>query len=118
LLVGSGTLLVASYVPSAIVGAVSDRDEDRYLFIPAVGPWVDLGRRDCTARPCTNDGLDKALLIGSGILQGIGTVGVVASFFVPERRTQVTTASAKKTFVVSPAQLGRGGCGLAALGTF
>ena len=120
LLVGSGVLLLASYVPSAIVGGVSDRTEDRYLFIPVVGPWIDYGQRDCNAHPCTDEDLNKAFLIGSGILQGVGAVGVLTSFFVPERRTTLSTVSStpKKQFAVAPANVGRAGYGVAAVGTF
>lgn len=120
LLVGSGTLLVASYVPTAVIGGVSDRSEDRYLFIPVAGPWVDLTQRDCTARPCTNEDLNKALIIGSGVLQGIGALGVLSSFFIPERTTRLSTATTtpQKQFAIAPAQLGRSAYGLSALGTF
>lgn len=120
LLLGAGTLLAASYVPTAVIGGVSDRDEDRYLFIPVAGPWVDLAQRDCDARPCNNEDTNKALLIGSGIVQGIGAIGIITSFFVPERTTRLSMASTpvKKTFAVSPAQIGRGAYGLSAVGTF
>jgi len=118
LLVGSGFLGVAAYVPSAVAGAVSDRSEDRYLFIPVAGPWVDLANRDCNARPCGDEPMNKALIIGSGVVQGVAALGVLTSFFVPERRTVVSTASTKKNFFVAPASLGRSAYGMSAVGTF
>jgi len=37
-----------SYTPALIVAINSDRSEDKYLYAPFVGPWMDLGARDVT----------------------------------------------------------------------
>jgi len=47
-----------SYVPALIVGIESSLPEDRYLFAPVVGPWIDFAKRDCTT--CGNEKLNKA----------------------------------------------------------
>jgi hypothetical protein len=118
-MVGSATLLIATYVPSAAVGGLSPRDEDRFLFIPIAGPWVDLANRDCVARQCTNEDVNKALIIGSGVLQGIGALGVLSSFFVPERTVTYTAKAKPKPFVaVAPTTVGRSGYGVGAVGSF
>jgi len=73
-----------SYVPSLAVAAHSSRPEDRFLFAPVAGPWLDLGERRC--QECRHELLNKALLIGDGIVQGVGAVEVVASFLFLETR--------------------------------
>lgn len=118
LLVGSSMLGLAAYVPSAVAGGISDRDEDRYLFIPVAGPWIDLANRDCNARPCSDEDLNKALIIGSGVVQGISALGVLTSFFVPETHRTLSTGQVKKQFMVAPGQLGRSAYGMTAVGTF
>src|SRR4051812_1512602 len=45
--VSSGAFLFGTtYAASAIVAATSDRPEDRRLFIPVAGPWLDLRHRE------------------------------------------------------------------------
>lgn len=117
LLVGSGMLGLAAYVPSAVAGGISDRSEDRYLFIPVAGPWIDLAQRDCNARPCGDEDLNKALIIGSGVVQGISALGVLSSFFVPESSRTLSTAQQKK-FFVAPGQVSRSAYGMTAVGIF
>ncbi|HEU4404473.1 MAG TPA: hypothetical protein VFS43_04190 [Polyangiaceae bacterium] len=121
LLFGSGTLLLGAYSTSALVGIVNEREADARLSVPIAGPWLDLADRQCDRTPCANEGLSKAALIASGVLQGVGLVGVITSFLVPERRTQVARAAVAPRLRVAPAPLGggRGGSyGLALVGTF
>ena len=88
LLVTGLVLFGGSYGASAIVGAASDRKADDKLFIPVVGPWLDLHQRDCDANPCSHEGLNKALLIGDGVLQGVGALGMVLSLVIPQSTTR------------------------------
>lgn len=96
---GAG-IFVLSYGSSVVAGAISDRDEDKRLFIPVVGPWLDLGQRDCTARGCgSNEDVAKAMIITSGVVQGAGVLVALSSLIIPEKSTveeRTTTASAKK----------------------
>lgn len=96
---GAG-IFVLSYGSSVVAGAISDRDEDKRLFIPVVGPWLDLGQRDCTARGCgSNEDVAKAMIITSGVVQGAGVLVALSSLIIPEKSTveeHTTTASAKK----------------------
>src|SRR5262245_49526236 len=57
-LLGSGVgTLVLGYAPSVVVGIVSDHKGDDNLFIPVAGPWIDLGKRNCSgATVLTSDG--------------------------------------------------------------
>ena len=45
-LLHSGILaLGVPYVASVVVAATSDRTEDKHLYIPVAGPWMDLANR-------------------------------------------------------------------------
>jgi hypothetical protein len=98
------------YVASVIVAASSDREEDKNLYIPVVGPWMDYANRgscgQAGAPTCDKETVYKILLVGNGILQGVGALEIVGSFFFPETRT-VTVGSDRRVFV-SPYYVGTG----------
>jgi hypothetical protein len=112
-------MFVISYGASVVAGAVSDRDEDQNLFIPVVGPWIDLNDRgSCTG--CSNEGLNKAMLITSGIVQGAGVLLGLGSLVIPETTTTTerrSTAEAKPEVHVLPVSFGAG-AGVGAVGRF
>ncbi|MFO0668020.1 MAG: hypothetical protein U0235_00145 [Polyangiaceae bacterium] len=114
LLFGGGALLVAAYAPAALAGGLGDRSEDRYLYAPVVGPWIDLARRDCESRPCTNEARNQTFLVASGVVQSLGALGIAAAPFVPEARER----PAKSTLSIVFAGLPRDGCAVAAVGRF
>ena len=119
-LLSTGTsIFVVSYVPSLVVAVVSDRDEDKRLFIPVVGPWIDLGQRDCNARPCgSREDINKAMIITSGIAQGAGVLLGLSSLFIPETvTTKGTERSAKPEVHVVPVSYADG-AGIGAIGRF
>ncbi|HVZ32900.1 MAG TPA: hypothetical protein VG963_10760, partial [Polyangiaceae bacterium] len=87
LLVTGVAVFGASYGASVIAAAVSDRKSDDKLYYPVAGPWMSLHARDCKAEHCANETLDTVLLVGSGVLQGVGALGIVMSFFIPETTT-------------------------------
>jgi len=106
-----------------IGGAVSDRDEDKRLFIPVVGPWLDLGQRDCNSgNPCGgNEDLAKAMIISSGVAQGAGVLLALSSLVIPESTSvteRTTTAKVVKPKVnVAPVSFAAG-AGIGAVGRF
>jgi hypothetical protein len=122
-LLSTGTgLFILSYGGSVIAGAVSDREEDKRLFIPVVGPWLDLGQRDCgAATPCgSNEDLAKAMIVTSGVVQGAGILMALGSFFIPETTTvteRTQTAKTKPTVKVLPVSFAAG-AGVGAVGRF
>jgi hypothetical protein len=125
LLIGGGALFLGAYGTSAIIGVRNDREADEKLAIPVVGPWLDLNHRQCSQMPCEHETANKAALIASGALQGLGLVSVISSFFVTERHTHYGSAgpthvAAKPHVNITPAQLGtsRSNYGLAVIGTF
>jgi hypothetical protein len=106
-------------VASAVVAGESDYNPDRALFIPIAGPWVDLSQRGgcpISFSTCNNETLNKVLLVGDGVIQGIGALTIIAAFLVPERPYRRRWGS-NNELTISPLTL-RGGGGLAAVGTF
>lgn len=124
MLATGGVLFAASYGASVIVAAASDTDGDERLYIPVVGPWLDMAERECTIGECSSrEDFNNVLLIGSGVAQGLGVGLAIASFLVPEKReVRVTKANGpavayKPEIKVTPISL-RGGGGIGAAGTF
>ena len=114
-------VFVVSYGASAVAAAVSDRDADKNLFIPVVGPWIDLGDRNCGANPCgNNEDINKAMIITSGIVQGAGVLMALGSLIIPESTSVTekrTTAKTKPEVHVTPVSFAAG-AGLGAVGRF
>jgi hypothetical protein len=116
LLITGLVLLGGSYGASAIVGAKSDRSSDEKLFLPVVGPWLDLKSRDCGVNVCDKEGFNKALLIGDGALQGLSALSLLLSVVIPEPREPPWYAVGSQKIYVAP-QIGRVN-GLSAAGEF
>jgi hypothetical protein len=109
------------YGASIVVAAESNRDEDKNLYVPVVGPWMDFAsRQDCGGfanASCSGETGIKVLLAADGILQAIGAIELVSAFLVPESRTVVAKDQGPR-FMMGPSHVGRSGYGLAAVGTF
>jgi hypothetical protein len=115
-------IFVFSYGASAVAGAISDREADRNLYVPVVGPWMNLSDRNCSlADPCGNrEDINKAMIITSGVVQGAGILMALGSLVIPETTSVTerrTTAKDKPSFAVSPVSFGAG-AGLGAIGRF
>jgi hypothetical protein len=125
-IIAAGILgFVGAYVPSFIVAAHNGNSHDNNLYIPVVGPWLDLEQRPgCGLGPtsCGRESGFAALLIVDGIFQALGPVATVLGFLVPERHTVIITAKADKparpTVHVVPARVGRDAYGVSAFGDF
>jgi hypothetical protein len=119
LMITGALVLVGSYIPSAIVAFTSDRPSDqKNLYYPIVGPWMDLADRDCSNRPCpSGDALGKVLLIGAGVGQGLGALGIVTSFFLPNKVTRNWYLVGNERTNFTPSRVGTG-YGLSASGKF
>jgi hypothetical protein len=111
-----------SYIPAVIVAGTSDTSADHHLYVPIVGPWLDLGDRPgCGPHiGCDTETTNKVLLVVDGLFQGIGAVTTVWGFLTPERHEVVSTAAVvdKPTVHVSPSSVGASGYGLTAFGSF
>lgn len=118
LLLTSTLVLGGTYAASAVASITSDRPSDKsHLAIPVVGPWLDLANRDTDVRPSNNEGLNKAFLIADGVAQGLGAIGVVASFFIPEKTVRHFYVLGNEKIHVAPTRVGTG-YGIGGGGTF
>jgi hypothetical protein len=115
----SGLVLFGgTYAASMIVGAESTRSQDHTdLFYPVVGPWMDIGHRNCSVNVCTNETGAVTLLALDGIGQGLGILAVLASVAIPERVTRKYFFGSEK-LTVSPMRLGFAAYGMGAHGAF
>lgn len=118
-------LIVAGvpYVASVGVAASSKHDGDSNLYIPVVGPWLDMGSRgDCPvgSSACDNETANKFLLGADGVLQAIGTLQIIGAFIFPETRSATTIGATKYTpeITLTPSKMGRAGYGLSAVAEF
>ena len=118
-LFNSGLIVTGlSYTPALIVAVNSDRSEDKYLYAPFVGPWLDLAARD------DDDKLNNTLLVVDGVFQTIGLIEIVTSFMWAddgESDDGVVAAEADggiDVASVSPARFSGDGYGLMAVGRF
>ena len=118
LLVTGLVVFGASYATSAVIGAMADREDDKKLIYPVAGPWMDLANRDCTNNTCSNEDLKKGLLIADGVVQGLGALGVLMSFVLPEKTTRKWYLIGQEGTHVTPMKMGYGGYGLGAVGRF
>jgi hypothetical protein len=114
-LITGGSLLVGTYATTAALAATNGPSTDKDLYIPVVGPWLNL-----VNRPDTNTSTetrDVILIAGSGVLQGIGAAMAISSFFIPEKipAARITAGSVKMNITPTAAP-GAGGIG--AVGTF
>jgi hypothetical protein len=100
------------------VAASSDHDGDKWLYAPLAGPWIDLATRGCSndiqTGTCGTNGFERAALIGSGSLQALGVLGVLAGFAIPQKRLVTTTGQ----WHLAPASFSGRGQGIMAFGTF
>ena len=124
IIVASGIVaFVGSYGTSVIVAAANNNSWDNNLYIPLLGPWLDLQNRPgCGGpgeAPCNGrENLERAGLILSGVFQALGLMTVAVGLIVPEKRHVPIRAKADKPTVhISPALVSHG-YGVAAYGGF
>jgi hypothetical protein len=116
-LIIGGSLLVGSYVPTAVISGTQGRQvEDANLMIPVAGPWLNLADRRCDG--CSGETGNIAMVIGSGVLQGVGAGMMIMSFFIPEKVEAATIQAGPVKLHVGPTQVGRSGMGLGTVGVF
>jgi hypothetical protein len=103
-----------SYAPALVVAVNSDRSEDKLLYAPVIGPWLDLAARD------DDNKAHKTLLVVDGLFQTIGALEIVASLFWINAGSSVASAPSTGIDVASiaPVRLSRDGYGLVASGSF
>ena len=106
------------YVASLITAGISDHPRDKNLYVPVVGPWIDLGDRGMCGglgqTTCNAEASYKFLLVTDGIAQGVGALQIVGGLLFPEAREGATGAR----IAFSPSHMGPSGYGVAAVGRF
>lgn len=114
LLIPGASLLAGTYAATAIVNYAGPSRDDN-LYIPVVGPWMNLADRNCDT--CDNETRNKILIAGSGVLQGAGALLTLGSFIFPEKveTARIEAGPVKINFTPTTA---RGGAGIGAVGTF
>jgi hypothetical protein len=122
-MVGSGLVIFGlSYVPAVVAASSSGLNADRTLFVPIVGPWIDLTQRPaCSpASSCNAENAAKVALVVDGVFQAIGALTVLGGFLTTahETKTVQTSAVLHPTVRLAPSQVGTTGYGMVALGTF
>lgn len=102
------------YVASMGIAATSSTTADANLWIPVLGPWLDLGARPaCSGSPaCGTQNGYKVLLAADGILQSFGAFEIVSAFIWPE------VVPVTKVVALRPERFGSDGYGVAAVGHF
>ncbi len=89
LIIGGIFLFGSAYAFSAVAAGTSEVPSDRHLWVPVAGPWLDLANRPaCGAgaqRPgCQNEPVNKAMLVASGLMQGVGALQMVGGLLFPK----------------------------------
>jgi hypothetical protein len=139
-LVVSGPIIFGiPYVLSASVAASSRYDPDRWLYLPVVGPFVDLGARgsqctksttpvvngiSTTTETCVEDSSQRFFLMLDGLMQTAGATMLILGLALPNhllvRDDAPYTGSNPTTFgwTVRPWAAGRTGYGVGVDGFF
>ena len=114
-LITGTSLLVSTYVTTAALAGANGSVADKDLYIPIVGPWINIGDRPSSTR--SDSTRDTLLIAGSGVLQGIGALMAVGSFFIPEKVPAARIQAGNVKMEVMPTAAA-GSAGLGAIGTF
>jgi len=111
------------YIASVAIAASSNHHGDDNLYVPVIGPWLDIGHRgDCPvgSSACDNETGNKILLGVDGVFQAVGALQILGSFIFPETR-EVTTVPATAftpALTLTPTKMGKAGYGLSAFAEF
>jgi hypothetical protein len=107
------------YAAALVVAATSNHPGDNRLYVPVLGPWLDLGSRGgcpVMSSSCDHETTNKILLVGDGIVQAAGVITLFSGLLTPS-----TPVVATKSFTIAqvvPVSFGGGSPGVAALGRF
>lgn len=123
---GSSTVLTTgvvtfglAYGAAALVAATSNHPGDDRLYVPLLGPWLDLsdrGRCSVAMPYCDHETTNKVLIASDGIIQAIGAATILSGLIGSESRTVASKSSS--VVQLAPVTFGRGRPGLAAWGRF
>jgi len=116
--VTSGLVLFGvTYGASVIVATTSDHQGDKRLFVPLLGPWLDLGDRGTCGiqnQSCDRETTYKILLVTDGVLQAASVFVVLGGVL----RSGHDTARTASGIHVVPVSFAHGSPGMVAFGRF
>jgi hypothetical protein len=106
---------------AAIAAASSDRDSDKRMYVPLLGPWLAMSDRgDCPVeqQSCDSNTTDKILMAVDGVFQAAGVITTVYGILSPVT-VSTSTNTAKSDMRVVPVSMGQGhSAGLGLAGSF
>jgi hypothetical protein len=105
-----------SYGIAVVAASISDNSADRRMFVPVIGPWLDLADRpSCPVEEvsCDTSTGQKILIGADGVLQALGVVVAVYGILTP-----VHHRTGPASVQVVPVSMGRSGHGFAVRGAF
>ena len=114
LLMAGGVVFLVAYAPTAVLTTAISKT-DQTLYIPLVGPWAHLASPTSTTSVTT---VDKVLVIGSGVFQGIGAGLMATSLFISGRVPLPTLQAGDTTIYFGPTSFGVASAGAGAVGSF
>jgi len=135
-LVISGSIIFGvPYFLSLSVAASSKTEADRWLYVPLLGPFIDLGNRkeSCSTigngnfgstTTCSEDSSVRFFLMTDGLMQSAGALMLILGFALPQRvlvRDDAPYVGATRShfaWSIAPQKMGRAGYGLGFAGTF
>jgi hypothetical protein len=119
-IVSSAVTFGLAYGASVFVAANSTHPGDNRLYVPVLGPWLDIADRgkcgSIAASSCDRETTNKILLVGDGIIQGASAIGFIAGLLTPSHTAVVATKDA--TVHLTPVSLAGHSPGLGAYGSF
>lgn len=119
LFTGGVVLFGAAYGGAVIAASQSDNEHDDRLYVPLIGPWLDLADRgDCDVQneSCDDETTTKVLLVADGIFQAGGAALMVGSFLFPKTVHESAPITAMRH--IKPVRVGTAGRGFAFSTTF
>ena len=119
LFTGGAVMFGASYGAAVLAASQSDNEADERLYVPLVGPWLDLAdRSDCDieSSSCDDETTEKVLIVADGVFQAGGAALMIGSFLFPRTVHESAPLSAMRH--VKPIRVGTSGRGFAFTGTF
>jgi hypothetical protein len=103
-----------AYTPAVLVAVTSPKPEDKYLYAPLAGPWLNLAKRSPEGDTTGN----RALLVVDGVVQAMGALQIFASFLFVDRSNPATLETDAFVAHFVPSRLPNGGYGVTARGNF
>jgi hypothetical protein len=114
-MVASGVVTFGVFYGAAVVAAsISDNPADDALYVPLIGPWIDLADRGDCQLLCEDETRDKILIALDGVMQTVGAAIVVYGILTPTRGHVYSSGDVR----IVPVSFGKRSAGLGITGWF